>query len=319
MLDRLSGLMPMPVSVTVKTIRDPVAGSCAETVWISSSTRPRSVNLTAFESRLYRIWRSRCLSVTRSAGTSGPVVIMKPSRFSSVSGPNTPRRSSISPASANRSGLMSIFPASTLVRSRMSLISRSRSEPDEWMTVAYSTCLSVRLPSGFCASRRASTSRLFSGVRSSWDMLARNCDLYRLAWSSCLARSSISCLACSISAFFVSMSRFCAASSAALSASSALDRCSSICRDWSSAVSRCDWSSRGWSGVGDLPVDVDADGLHELLEEVAVQLRERVSEAASMTPSAWPSKTIGTIITLTGERRRSRRRSWRTPGGPRPG
>src|SRR3984885_10919642 len=140
---------------------------------------------------------------------------MNRSRFSSVSGPNTPRRSSTSPASANRSGVISIFPASTLVRSRMSLISRSRSEPEEWMIVAYSTCLAVRLPSRFCASSLASTSRLFSGVRSSWDMFARNCDLYRDARSS----------------------------SPALSASSALDRCSSCCLACSSAVSRCDCSS----------------------------------------------------------------------------
>ena len=66
----------------------------------------------------------------------------------------------------------------------------------------------VRL--GFWASSRARISRLLSGVRSSWDMLARNCDLYLEASASCCARSSSSCRACSISAFLVSMSRFCA-------------------------------------------------------------------------------------------------------------
>ncbi len=169
------------------------------------------------------------------------------------------------------------------------------------MTVAYSTCLSVRLPSGFCASSRASTSRLFSGVRSSCDMLARNCDLYRLAWSSCLARSSISCLACSISAFLVSMSRFCAASSAALSASSALDCCSSICRDWSSAVSRCDWSSS--ASVRALAIMVLT---LTPMASMSCSRKSRCacvnghSDPASMTPSTWSSNTIGTIITLTG-------------------
>ncbi len=45
------------------------------------------------------------------------------------------------------------------------------------MTLAYSTCLEVRFSDWFWASSRASTSRLFSGVRSSCDMFARNCDL----------------------------------------------------------------------------------------------------------------------------------------------
>ncbi len=76
-----------------------------------------------------------------------------------------------------RSGLRSIFPASTFDRSRMSLISWSRSLPAEWMMPAYSTCLTVRLRVGFWASNWARMRRLLSGVRSSWLMLARNSDL----------------------------------------------------------------------------------------------------------------------------------------------
>ena len=68
-------------------------------------------------------------------------------------------------------------------------MSWSRSEPAEWMTFAYSTCLAVRFRPGFCASSRARISRLFSGVRSSCDMFARNCDLYCEASASCLARA----------------------------------------------------------------------------------------------------------------------------------
>ena len=62
----------------------------------------------------------------------------------------------------------SILPASTLDRSRMSLISCSRSLPAPWIVAANSTCSAVRLPVGLSASSRARMSRLFSGVRSSW-------------------------------------------------------------------------------------------------------------------------------------------------------
>ena len=45
-----------------------------------------------------------------------------------------------------------IVPDSILDRSRMSLISASRSVPEEWIVSANSTCLAVRLPSWFSAS-----------------------------------------------------------------------------------------------------------------------------------------------------------------------
>ena len=58
------------------------------------------------------------------------------------------------------------------------------------MVRANSTCLSVRLPVGFSASSFDRISRLFSGVRSSWLMLARNSDLYFEVSASCSAFSS---------------------------------------------------------------------------------------------------------------------------------
>ena len=60
----------------------------------------------------------------------------------------------------------------------MSLISASRSLPAAWIVSANSTCWVCRLPSAFSASIRDRIRRLFSGVRSSWLMLARNSDLY---------------------------------------------------------------------------------------------------------------------------------------------
>ncbi len=243
--------MPIPVSDTEKARPAPAPGTCEVSRRIRSCTRPCWVNLTALDSRLCSTCRSRCRSVTTSAGTSGADATANSSLFSAASGSNTVRRSSASDPSANGSGCTSSLPASTRDRSRMSLISSSRSDPDEWITLAYSTCLGDRFAAGFSASSRARMSRLFSGVRSSCETFARNCDLYREARSSCLARSSISCPACSISAFLISMSRFCWASCAALSSSSALELCSSSCRacsspvlDWSSAASRWDSCSR---------------------------------------------------------------------------
>ncbi len=45
------------------------------------------------------------------------------------------------------------------------------------MVFANSTCLSVSVPSEFCASSRDRISSELSGVRNSWDMFARNSDL----------------------------------------------------------------------------------------------------------------------------------------------
>ena len=77
------------------------------------------------------------------------------------------------------------------------------------MVLANSICLAVRLASGFSASSRDSSSSELSGVRSSWLMLARNSDLYWLAWASCWAFSSTPRRAASISMFLISTLRFC--------------------------------------------------------------------------------------------------------------
>lgn len=232
--------MPIPVSLTRKATTGPPrttppgtsssgAGSTA------SSTPPRSVNFTAFDSRLRSTCRSRESSVSRSAGAPGAVTTVNSSPFWLVMGRKVASTYSMSWRRVTRSGETSIFPASTFDRSRMSLISCSRSEPAEWMMPAYSTCFGVRLREGFWASNWARMSRLLSGVRSSWLMLARNSDLYFEASDSCWARASSSCLACSIWRFFASMSRFCAASRDALSSSSALECCNSSCWVCSSA------------------------------------------------------------------------------------
>ena len=57
-------------------------------------------------------------------------------------------------------------------------MSASRSLPAAWIVSANSICCGWRLPSPFSASIRERISSEFSGVRSSWLMLARNSDLY---------------------------------------------------------------------------------------------------------------------------------------------
>ncbi len=297
MVSRCCSGIPIPVSRTRKATtapwpRTPAGTSSSAAGSMRSSTLPRSVNFTAFDSRLRSTCRSRESSVSRSAGAPGAVVTVKSRLFCIVIGRKVASTYSMSRFSSTRSGLMSIFPASTLDRSRMSLISCSRSEPAEWMICAYSTCFGVRLREGFCASNCARISRLLSGVRSSWLMLARNSDLYFDASDSCCARVSSSCRACSIWRFFASMSRFCATSSDAFSSNSALERCSSSCctcssadRSCSAPVSRCDSASS--SSVRAL-----ATMVLTLTPTVSISCARKswwiwvngVTEASSMTP-----------------------------------
>ena len=110
-----------------------------------------------------------------------------------------------------------------------------------------------------------------SGVRNSWDMLARNSDLYLDVSASSMAFSSSACRACSTSEFLRSTSAFCSARSLALVPNSSLVCCSSLWRDCSSTVSCWDCVSRpfgthrGLDGVEDR-----ADALGQLVEKCEV-------------------------------------------------
>ena len=52
------------------------------------------------------------------------------------------------------------------------------------MSSRYSSCLSFTAPNSFCCSTWVKPMIAFSGVLSSWLMLAKNSDLWRLAASS---------------------------------------------------------------------------------------------------------------------------------------
>ncbi len=97
--------------------------------------------------------------------------------FSAVRGRKVASTYSTIPESATSARWTSILPASTLDRSRMSLISWSRSVPAVWIVRENSTWRELRLPSAFSASSLARMSSELSGVRSSCDMFARNSDL----------------------------------------------------------------------------------------------------------------------------------------------
>ncbi len=143
----------------------------------------------ALERRFLRTCCSRWSSVSTISGTRGEMET-ESSIPSAMVGRNV--RSRV-PASLRRStGRRSIWslPASILERSRIWLIKASSSWPLAWMVEAYCTSSPSRLPLVFSESRRARIKTLFSGVRSSCDMLARNSDLYRETRASCCALSS---------------------------------------------------------------------------------------------------------------------------------
>ena len=148
--------------------------------------------------------------------------------------------------------------------------------PEERITLAYSTCASVRLPSGLSSSCSARTSRLLSGVRSSCDMFAMNSDLYFDEIASCSAFSSTSRFASSTSWFLRSTSVFFSASSAACRRGPRWIRASSSCRDCSSCACDCDCSSSVLGErVGLDRVEHEPDALGELIQERLVGRAER--------------------------------------------
>ena len=175
--------MPIPVSETAKASTCSALRSAAElnpsapnSTSIESATRPDGVNLKALESRFFSTCCSRGASVRIIPGTAGEIEIEN-----SIPGVRVGRnvRSSASATSLIFTGRTSTcsLPDSIFERSRIWLMSESRSCPLEWMVAAYCTSSALSEPRGFSASKRARMSTLFSGVRSSCDMLARNSDL----------------------------------------------------------------------------------------------------------------------------------------------
>src|SRR5262245_4712484 len=142
-------------------------------------TVPFSVNLLALLIRFSnacrsRIWSAWIVPISALQWTATWLL------FLAASGSMVLTTSSISGARAKASRFSSIRPASILERSRMSLINASKWRPAPSTRSSGSTsCFNAS-----ASSRSISLTPMmaFSGVRSSWLILARNCDL---CWLGC--------------------------------------------------------------------------------------------------------------------------------------
>ena len=123
--------MPMPVSRTAKATSPSTRPTCRV-------TPPVAVNFTALASRLRSTCWSRWVSVMIVDGTLGPISTASVRPFSSACGPSACSRSPSSSASTTGPATSSARPASIFERSRMSSMSRSRSEPAPWIVLANS-------------------------------------------------------------------------------------------------------------------------------------------------------------------------------------
>ena len=201
----------MPVSVTANatTCRAPAsAGTSKRGVRPAparsrSVTAPVSVNLTALESRLRRICCSRWASVTIAGGRSASSVDREVAAPSPRPAARTPARRSRACSSKRDLARLDVHPAGLDLGQVEDVVDQrraGRSRRCGWCgrtrSASRSGCCS-----GLSASSRASSSSEFSGVRSSWLMLARNSDLYCEARASCCAFSSRPSRASSISRF----------------------------------------------------------------------------------------------------------------------
>src|SRR5438094_342144 len=122
------------------------------------------------------------------------------------------------------------------------------------------------------------------------------------------AVSSSPTLAISISAFLISMLRFCSASRAAFSCNSSLVCCSSSCWVCSSSDWLCSSRVRRWDCSSNSSVRMLAMIVESTTPIVSVSWSRNVwctslngrNEASSMTASTWSSKSTGTMMMFTG-------------------
>ncbi len=181
--------MPMPVSLTAsRSVSARLAPGSMATL---TCTVPSSVNLIALPIRLNRICWMRITSPRMIASSLG----VNSSRSARPLATARSRISATTPSTAGRTlngAVVSCrWPASMRETSRMSLISASSSRPELPISSAWRRCCESRLE---CSISSLSPSTAFSGVRISWLMVARNCDLAWLAASAfilaCASRRS---------------------------------------------------------------------------------------------------------------------------------
>ena len=135
--------MPIPVSRTENVSSWSAAAPSRRRALTERTTSPRSVNLTAFESRFRSTWRRRVTSPTIAAGAPSPTRYARSRPFSAA---RVATRSSAPSTHSRRSNgwdSSSSFPASILEKSRMSLMTVRRASPLWRTTSANSRCSSV--------------------------------------------------------------------------------------------------------------------------------------------------------------------------------
>src|SRR5262249_53819128 len=172
--------MPMPLSATASSTQS----RPSVTLRTRSATSPSFVNLQALLRRLSRT----CLSRMESAVSAPRLSCASTTRrflFFSASCPPVPMTSSISRAKLIGSGLSSSLPASILERSSISLMRLRRWVPAAFTRRRGSSAFSVPKRAALLTIISVRPMMALSGVRSSWLMLARNCDLRSLASASC--------------------------------------------------------------------------------------------------------------------------------------
>jgi len=194
----------MPLSFTEISIKSPVSGLAAPgfsgaaalvRFALISTLPPSGVNFTAFVKRLNIICLSflgsAAILISASAATSKDKLILCLCAFSCS---RVSEGSKTSFFNDSVSGSSSIFPASTLERSNISLIRLKRCLPLVLMLSTYFFCFSFNGPKYWSCITSAKPIMAFRGVLNSWDILARKSDFARLA-------ASAWTLACSSSRF----------------------------------------------------------------------------------------------------------------------
>ena len=173
---RSSGAIPIPVSDTATT-----SSPASRRAW-TATVPPAGVNLTALPTRLTTTCLKRSSSDSTSP-TSSATSSSSPIPWRAARSRTSERAYSSAPGTEKTVGSSRICPASIFDRSRISLSSSSRCRPELRMSPRYSSCRSFSSPNMPPSSTSEKPMTALSGVRSSWDMLARNSDLWRPATS----------------------------------------------------------------------------------------------------------------------------------------
>ena len=162
--------MPMPVSATLISSLGPITRAL-------SRTSPRSVYLIPLDSRLRRMLVRATSSVKIVPGSPSAPTITS-TGLPSAMGRASPRRWPNSAGRSTSAGSTCSCPDSALATSSSSLTRASRVLPEFLMSSTWYSRSGSRPPSAAgSASRRVSPMMEFSGVRSSWLMLAQNLSL----------------------------------------------------------------------------------------------------------------------------------------------